>query len=131
MSAGEAWVHVAAAAEIAPGATRAAEAAGFKLLIARVGDAYFAIENKCSHTGALLTRGRLRGDCIICPVHGARFQLRDGKHLSPPASSGLRTFATRVVDGRVEVLPAPIDPPGGVADPGAFRAQQSGSGTDC
>jgi len=122
VSASETWLGVAAAAEITPGTTRAAEAAGFKLLIARVGDAYFAIENRCSHTGALLTRGRLRGDCIICPVHGARFQLRDGKHLSPPASAGLRTFATRIVNGRVEVSPAPIDPPGGGVDPGAFRA---------
>jgi len=122
VSASEAWLDIAAAVELAPGTARAAEAGGFKLLIARVGDEVFAIENKCSHTGALLTRGRIRGDCIICPVHGARFQLRDGKHLSPPASSGLRTFATRIVEGRVEVLPTPIDPPGGGPDPSAFRA---------
>jgi len=116
------YVDVAAAAEIAPGALHAAHVADFKLLICRAGDEYFAIENKCSHTGALLTRGRIRGDCIVCPVHGARFQLRDGKHLTPPASSGLRTFAARVVDGRVLVSTTPIDPPGGGPDPNAFRA---------
>ena len=111
------YVDVARTDELAPGATRSAAVAGFELLICRAGDEYFAIENKCSHTGALLTRARLRGDCIVCPVHGARFQLRDGKHLTPPASSGLRTFATRVVAGRVEVLPVPIAPPGGLPDP--------------
>jgi 3-phenylpropionate/trans-cinnamate dioxygenase ferredoxin subunit len=116
------WTDVAPAAEIAPGASRAAELAGFALLICRVGDEYFAIENECSHTGAELTRGRIRGDCIVCPVHGARFQLRDGKHLTPPAARGLRTFAARVEGGRVQVLPVPVDPPGGGPDPSAFRA---------
>ena len=111
------YVDVARADELAPGATRSAEVAGFELLICRAGDEYFAIENKCSHTGSLLTRGRIRGDCIVCPVHGARFRLRDGKHPTPPASSGLRSFATRVVAGRVEVLPVPIVPPGGLPDP--------------
>lgn len=112
---------VCGAQDLAPGTTRPAEVAGFKLLICRAGDEYFAIENKCSHTGALLTRGRVRGDCIVCPVHGARFQLRDGKHLTPPASSGLRTFALHVEGGRVLVRPVPIDPPGGAPDPNAFR----------
>jgi 3-phenylpropionate/trans-cinnamate dioxygenase ferredoxin subunit len=106
------FLDVCAVDEIAPGAARSAEVAGFKLLICRAGDEYFAIENKCSHTGALLTRGRIRGDCILCPVHGARFRLRDGKHLTPPATSGLRTFALRVESGRVLVSPAPIEPPG-------------------
>jgi 3-phenylpropionate/trans-cinnamate dioxygenase ferredoxin component len=114
------YVDVVGAAEIAPGTLRPFELAGYKLLICRAGDEYFAIENKCSHTNALLTRARLRGDCIVCPVHGARFQLRDGKHLTPPASSGLRTFAARVEGGRVQVVPTPIDPPGGRPDPRTF-----------
>ena len=107
------FVDLAAAAEIAPGTTRPAELAGVKLLLCRVDDEYFAIENKCSHAGTPMTRGRLRGDCILCPVHSARFRLRDGKHLTPPAASGLRTFAVRVEAGRVLVSPEPIEPPGG------------------
>jgi hypothetical protein len=54
-------------------------------------------------------------------MHGARFRLRDGRHLTPPATSGLRTFATRVLEGRVQVLPVPIEPPDGGADPNALR----------
>jgi 3-phenylpropionate/trans-cinnamate dioxygenase ferredoxin subunit len=115
------FADVCSAGELAPGTTRTAELGGFELLICRSGDEYFAIENKCSHTGALMTRGRLRGDCILCPVHGARFRLRDGKHLTPPASVGLRTFALRVEGGRVWVKPVPIDPPVGGADSNAFR----------
>jgi 3-phenylpropionate/trans-cinnamate dioxygenase ferredoxin subunit len=100
------YVGVVDAVEIAPGTLRHFEVAGHKLLICRAAEEFFAVENKCSHTGALLTRGRIRGDCIVCPV---RFRLRDGKHLTPPASSGLRTFAARVVE------------PGGGPDPNALR----------
>jgi 3-phenylpropionate/trans-cinnamate dioxygenase ferredoxin subunit len=122
MSGAVEFADVCAAAELAPGGTRPVQLAGLALLICRTGDDYFAIENKCSHTGALLTRARIRGDCIVCPVHGARFQLRDGKHLTPPASRGLRTFALRIEGGRVLVRPVPIEPPGAGADPNAFRA---------
>lgn len=110
------YVDVVAAAEIPPGALRAFEVAGHEILVCRVRDDYFAVENRCPHTNAPLTGGRIRGDCIVCPVHGARFRLQDGKHLTPPASSGLRTFAARVVDGRVQVSPAPLDPPGGAPE---------------
>lgn len=115
------FVALMPAAELAPNAVKAFELAGQRILLCRVGDEFFALENRCSHTGALLTRGRIRGDCIVCPVHGARFQLHDGKHLTPPASSGLVTFAVRVAEGQVEVLPVPIDPPGGRPDPSAMR----------
>jgi 3-phenylpropionate/trans-cinnamate dioxygenase ferredoxin subunit len=115
-----AFVALMPAADLAPNAVKAFELAGQRILLCRAGDEFFALENRCSHTGALLTRGRIRGDCIVCPVHGARFQLRDGKHLTPPASSGLVTFAVRVIDGQVEVSPLPIDPPGGKPDPRAF-----------
>ena len=113
------YADLCGADDLPSGATRTAALGGFALLICRTGDEYFAVENKCPHTGALLTRGRIRGDSIVCPVHGARFLLRDGRHLTPPATSGLRTFATRVRAGRVQVLPVPIDPPGRDADPGA------------
>jgi 3-phenylpropionate/trans-cinnamate dioxygenase ferredoxin subunit len=111
------YVDVTAASEFAPGSLRAFDVAGHEILICRAGDSYFALENRCSHTHAPLTAARIRGDCIVCPVHGARFQLRDGRHLTPPAWSGLRTFATRVVDGRVLISPTPIDPPGSEGAP--------------
>ena len=115
-----AFVPLMPAADLAPNAVKTFELAGQRILLCRAGDEFFALENRCSHTGALLTRGRIRGDCIVCPVHGARFQLRDGKHLTPPASSGLVTFALRIVAGQIEVLPVPIDPPGGKPDGRAF-----------
>jgi 3-phenylpropionate/trans-cinnamate dioxygenase ferredoxin subunit len=110
------YVDVAPAAELAPGTVRVLEVGGREIVLCRAGDEYFALQSRCSHTNAPLARARIRGDCLVCPVHGARFRLRDGKHLTPPASSGLLTFPTRVENGRVQVSPAPLDPPGGVPD---------------
>jgi 3-phenylpropionate/trans-cinnamate dioxygenase ferredoxin subunit len=43
------------------------------------------------------------GDQIICPRHGARFCLRTGKALTPPAYEDLPTFPVRILDGRIQV----------------------------
>ncbi len=44
---------------------------------------------------------------MICPRHGARFCLRTGAALSPPAYEAVRRYATRVVDGMVEIEDSP------------------------
>lgn len=111
-----AYQDVIAAADIQPNSIKKVEVDGRKLLICRVNDNFYAIDIMCSHAEMPLINGRLRGDCIICPVHGARFQLSDGKHLSPPAWKGLKTYPVRVVDGRVQIVPVPREPPGGSGD---------------
>ncbi|OIO67230.1 MAG: ferredoxin [Zetaproteobacteria bacterium CG_4_9_14_3_um_filter_49_83] len=64
---------------------------------------YFAIEDVCSHDGGELASGRCEGDQIICPRHGARFCIRNGKALTPPAYEDIESFPVRVHDGMVQV----------------------------
>jgi len=71
--------------------------------VARCGDEYFAIEDICTHDGAELTGGAIEGTEIICPRHGARFCLRTGEALSPPAYEPVRVFETKIADGRLWV----------------------------
>jgi 3-phenylpropionate/trans-cinnamate dioxygenase ferredoxin component len=73
------------------------------IAVARSGDSYFAIEDICTHDGAQLTGGAIEGDEIICPRHGARFCLRTGEALSPPAYEPVRVFATKIEGGRLWV----------------------------
>jgi 3-phenylpropionate/trans-cinnamate dioxygenase ferredoxin subunit len=75
---------------------------GRNILIANIGGAFHCIEDKCSHADSPLSIGRLRNGVILCPLHGARFDIRTGEHLGPPAVRGVMTFPTRVVDGVVE-----------------------------
>ena len=73
------------------------------IAVARSGDEYFAIEDVCTHDGAELTGGAIEGAEIICPRHGARFCMRTGEALTPPAYEPIRVFATKIDDGRLWV----------------------------
>ena len=73
------------------------------IAVVRSGDAYYAIEDICTHDGAQLTGGAIEGTEIICPRHGARFCLRTGEALSPPAYEPVHVFATKIEGGRLWV----------------------------
>jgi 3-phenylpropionate/trans-cinnamate dioxygenase ferredoxin subunit len=64
--------------------------------VARSGESYFALEDVCTHDGAPLTGGAIEGMEIICPRHGARFCLRTGEALAPPAYEPVRVYEIKV-----------------------------------
>ena len=79
--------------------------AGTRVLIVRDGaGSYFAIAPDCSHALLPLAGGRVRGSAILCPHHGARFDLRSGRALGPPAWTGIANWPVRQTGERVEVL---------------------------
>lgn len=80
------------AQKLANGEKDAYFAGDFNVLVCRVNGQLFAVENQCSHAESELCDGLLHGHLIICPLHGAAFDVRDGQHKSPPAFSGIRTF---------------------------------------
>jgi len=52
---------------------------GREILLARVGDSYYAASNRCPHMGAKLSDGSLEGTVVTCPRHGSQFDLSDGR----------------------------------------------------
>ncbi|MCP4302101.1 MAG: Rieske 2Fe-2S domain-containing protein [Gammaproteobacteria bacterium] len=76
---------------------------GVPIVVCRFRDEYFAVENKCSHALSAFDDGCVRGYRLICPLHGAAFDFRDGLPVSAPAKRAIETFPVRVVDGVVEV----------------------------
>jgi 3-phenylpropionate/trans-cinnamate dioxygenase ferredoxin component len=66
------------------------------VLLVRSGDAYYAIEDICSHDGQPLTEGALFGTAIECPRHGARFDLCSGRPLCMPAVEPIATFEVKL-----------------------------------
>jgi 3-phenylpropionate/trans-cinnamate dioxygenase ferredoxin subunit len=102
VSTGE-WLDVAAKEEISEGGYEIVETDEAVIAVFRIDDCFFAIEDVCTHDGEELTGGPVDGDQIICPRHGARFCIRTGKALTPPAYEDLPTFVVRVFDGRVQV----------------------------
>jgi 3-phenylpropionate/trans-cinnamate dioxygenase ferredoxin reductase subunit len=77
---------------------------GARVLLARVGDRFYAIGGECTHYGAPLCEGLLRGKTVLCPWHHARFDLESGRATAPPALSGLKRYRVGVEAGRVRVL---------------------------
>ena len=71
------------------------------VLLIRVVDQYFAIEDVCTHDGQPLTDGCIEQGAIVCPRHGARFDLQTGKALCMPATKPVRTFEVEVRDRKI------------------------------
>jgi 3-phenylpropionate/trans-cinnamate dioxygenase ferredoxin subunit len=91
-------------ADLAPGTMRCVTLAEQPVLVVRTKDgAVHAVHNVCSHAYAKLDEGRLRGTRVICPLHGASFDVRTGAVLGAPATLPLKSYPVRVVDGRIEV----------------------------
>lgn len=97
------WLKVAAAQSIPDGDYAQVEVDGTTVAVFNVQGSFYAIEDTCTHDGGELAGGELDGDVVICPRHGARFCLRTGAALTPPAYEPVRTYETRVADGVVEV----------------------------
>ena len=83
----EKWIDAGPTTRLSDGQAISIPVGRRMVAIARSGDAYFAIEDICTHDGAELTGGAIEGTEIICPRHGARFCLRTGEALSPPRSN--------------------------------------------
>ena len=97
------WIDAGPTADLHSGAAISIPVGRRMIAVVRSGDEYFAIEDICTHDGAELTGGTVEGAEIICPRHGARFCLRTGQALSPPAYEPVRVFETKTTDGRLWV----------------------------
>jgi 3-phenylpropionate/trans-cinnamate dioxygenase ferredoxin subunit len=88
--------RVAKVSEIAPGTTRRVVVDSCTLLLCNVDGKIFGIEDVCTHDGGPLDQGELEGECIVCPRHGATFDVKTGDALTLPAVMPLMTFMVTV-----------------------------------
>ena len=84
MSIGE-FSRVAGMDELPRGASLCVAIDGREILLCHTAEGVFAVDNRCSHAEARLCEGKLKGQKILCPLHGAAFDVRDGSALSRPA----------------------------------------------
>lgn len=87
---------VAKKSAIAQGTTKRVEVDGQSVLLCNVDGEIFAIEDVCTHDGGALDQGELMGERIMCPRHGAFFDVRTGDALTLPAIEPVQTFKVRV-----------------------------------
>ena len=97
------FVAVAQQRDLAPGQVKAVAANGRQIVLCNVAGRFYALADECPHAGGLLSEGELVGQSIVCPLHGAAFDVATGAVLEPPADEGVAGYAVRVVGGAIEV----------------------------
>jgi len=92
--------------EVPQGTVRRFKVANNQILIAHTTDGYSAVDSICSHKNGDLSKGRLEGKIIYCPVHGAGFDVTNGKvakNVSPVIRAVTRSEATNLRSYPVKV----------------------------
>jgi nitrite reductase/ring-hydroxylating ferredoxin subunit/uncharacterized membrane protein len=97
------WVRAIPDEELADGAVVGTAVEGRQVLLHRRGDEVHAIDDVCSHAGALLSRGVVAGCTVTCPLHESVFDMRDGAILRGPAHHPQPVLPARVRNGWIEV----------------------------
>ncbi|MGC8521498.1 MAG: non-heme iron oxygenase ferredoxin subunit [Steroidobacteraceae bacterium] len=95
------WFDVGAQGSLVQDKPLAADLGGRAVLVVRCGEELHAVDDLCTHDGEALEGAEVESCQIICPRHGARFCLRTGEALTPPAYEPLRTYAVRIENGRI------------------------------
>jgi 3-phenylpropionate/trans-cinnamate dioxygenase ferredoxin subunit len=72
-------IEVAKTEELKSGTMKKVVAEGREILLARVGDKYYATDNRCPHMNGDLSHGKLEGTVVTCPVHGSQFDISNGQ----------------------------------------------------
>ena len=102
------WLRALAVADLATGTMRCVELDGVPVLLVHGKDGTLsALHNICSHAYARMDEGRLRANRVICPLHGASFDIRTGAVLGAPATAPLAVYPVRVADDHIEVQVRP------------------------
>lgn len=74
-----------------------------RILLCRSATGIHAMDDMCPHQLLSLDGARVRSNFILCPHHGARFSLEDGRSLSSITPNGLTLYPTRIVDEALEI----------------------------
>jgi len=97
------FVKAARTDEIGPGQGKAVDVAGKRIAVFNVGGTYYAIDDSCTHRGGPLSEGILEGNEVICPWHGAIFDVNSGAVLGAPAPKGVQKYNVRVSGAEIEI----------------------------
>ncbi len=87
---------VAKLSDIPTGTTQRVAVDGRDVLLCNVDGTVYAVEDICTHDGGGLDTGELEGCRIMCPRHGAYFDVTTGAALTLPAILPLPTYAVRL-----------------------------------
>jgi nitrite reductase (NADH) small subunit len=86
---------------------RSVAVAGRRVAVFRLPEGFVALDSVCPHSGGPLSDGIVADNCVSCPLHGWRFDLRSGAPTGGGATSGVTAHTVRERDGELYVRLAP------------------------
>jgi nitrite reductase/ring-hydroxylating ferredoxin subunit len=98
----EQFLAVAKVDDIEPGTLGCVKVGEQDVVLARIGDEFFALQGHCLHLQGPLCEGRLEAGVLSCPWHGWQYNVRTGENEFDRAIQ-LETYPVRVEDGEVKV----------------------------
>jgi 3-phenylpropionate/trans-cinnamate dioxygenase ferredoxin subunit len=99
----EEFVTVAKADDVPVDEARAFDVGGIVVAVAHTEEAWFAIDDTCTHRQCSLAEGEIYEGVVTCPCHGSEFDLSSGEAVNGPAEEPVRTYEVRVEGGEVQV----------------------------
>jgi 3-phenylpropionate/trans-cinnamate dioxygenase ferredoxin component len=99
------FVPVLQVADLPPGRMTCVAVARERVVLANVDGTFHALRDVCGHRNAPLSRGRLDGHIVECPLHFAQFDLRTGRLVEGPVSADVPVYEVRVESGSVYLRP--------------------------
>lgn len=97
------YFEIAPASELPNGERLFVEIEGKSLVIFNIAGQFFSIADICTHDDGPVGEGDLEGFNVVCPRHGAEFDVRTGKVMSMPAVVDIAAYPVRVVEGMIQV----------------------------
>lgn len=98
-------------ADVPPGTVKQVALGAADVAVCNVDGELFAIHDQCTHAGVPLSNGPLDGYQLICPWHGAAFDVRSGHPTSPPAYEPCRRYAVSVAGDTITITDRVPEPP--------------------
>ena len=93
------FVEIAPVSELPNGERLFVEIEGKPLVIFNIAGQFFSIGDVCSHDDGPVGEGDIEGDNIVCPRHGAEFDIRTGKAVQLPAVVDIPAYPVQIRDG--------------------------------
>ena len=89
-------MKVALVKDLEPNHMISAEASGKEIVVVNLGGTYYAMGNRCTHMGCMLSDGSLKGGNVTCPCHGSIFDVRTGSVIKGPAKKPEPAYRTKI-----------------------------------
>ncbi len=97
------WVDVVVEGALAVGEHVLVDVDGIEVVVFKLEDGFYALEDVCTHDGAEIASGIVENGEIVCPRHGARFCIKTGEVKCAPAYEDIASLEIRVDAGQVRV----------------------------